>query len=729
VHPAPSLKIPDLIRALLPTRNLDEIALKEPWVQEQDQALWTSKSAWSLAAIATAKSNSLSEFTSPRSGPLNVWLPELFCDESLDPLRETGAILHFYNINEQLDPDPASLDKLSEISPPDIIIGVHFFGMPANFEHLIQHSISSGAWLIEDATHVLQRQNFQGDQGDFVLFSPHKHLALPHGALLVIRNEGPNRLLGVQNDIACRLHNLQDQFEQSYGRSNQVPTWVIKRVLNRLGIRRIGPGSPSQLGGVVEGGSVLLHPKMSEFAKRLLSRYISRMDQISELRKTTSEIWGSQISGVADMEKLGDFARKNEFTPYTAAFFGRNEKSVSEHFRLLTQLGAQPTRWPDLPPEVMVQSESYPLAHEFFTNVIHLPTHQDVRHRSLERIGSKLVKHMSGSWSARPTQQKDWEQLWLMVRHPNLIQSWQYGSSLERTRNSAVIRLVICDQSERPIALAQVVSSQRFPLLRLHLLNQGPSWLGSSDMTPVQYACMVVVIRNAISRSNCMKRFGIFICSPPITKSTALEGALKRVRFKGMKKESWASSRIDLNQESAQLAANMDGKWRNGLRKAQKSGLLVTASSNCGGDWTTVRELYVAMIATKGADMVEPALLDAIMQQPSTPSWNVQLMLAHEPQASGEKELVAAIMVVKSGQSATYLMGVSTDQGRRNNATSVLLWESMQLQKEMGTALFDLGGLSELTPEGISRFKKGLGGNPYSTGGYFWRLNRIMRAR
>ena len=729
MHPAPSLKIPDLIKALLPMRGLDEIALKEPWAHKQDQALWLSKSAWSLAAIAQAKSISPSEFASSRSGPLNVWLPEFFCDESLDPLRQTGAILHFYHINEQLDPDPVSLDKLMETSPPDIIIGVHFFGMPANFEYLIQHSISSGAWLVEDATHVLKRQIFQGDQGDFVLFSQHKHLAIPHGALLVIRNDGPNKLVDVQNDIARNLHDSQDQFQKSYGRSSQVPIWIIKRVLNRIGIRRVGAGSSVQSDGVVEERSRLLQPQMSEFAKKLLSQYVSQLDQISALRKTNSEIWSSQFSVFNDMTNLGDFARKKDFIPYTAALFSPLEAIISTKFTLLKNLGAEPTRWPDLPPEVLADPRSYPLAHKFFANVIHLPTHQDIRQRSLGRIGSKVLKHVRGAWSVKSIQQADWEQLWITARHPNVIQSWQYGSAIELTRDSTVSRLAICDHSEQPIALAQVVSSQRFRFLRLHLLNQGPTWLGPSRMTPFQYACMVAVIRNGISRNSFSKRLGILVCSPSVEQSTALENVLKRIRLKGTKWESWASSRIDLNQESTQLMANMDGKWRNGLRKAQKSGLLSTASHDRDGDWAAVREIYVAMIATKGGDLVEPTLLDAIIQQPSTESWDVQLLLAHKLQATGEKDLVAAVMVVKSGESATYLMGVSTDQGRRSNATSLLLWESMQLQKKMGTAVFDLGGLSNLTPEGIARFKVGLGGIPYSTGGYFWRLNRITRAR
>ena len=729
MHPAPSLKIPDLIRALLPMRDLDEIALKEPWADEQDQALWTSKSAWSLAAIAQAKGMSLSEFASTRAGPLNVWLPELFCNESLVPLRETGAILHFYRINEQLDPDPVSLRKLRETSPPDLIMGVHFFGMIANFENLIQHSISSGAWLVEDATHVLKRQKFQGDQGDFVLFSPHKHLAIPHGALLVIRTNGPNKLVDVQNDITRDLHDLQDQFQESYSRSNQVPTWIIKRVLNRVGIRRMGSGSSVQSDGVVDKESGFPQPLASEFAKKLLSQYVSRLDQISALRKKNSEIWGSQFSVFTDMDYLGNFARKKNFTPYTAAFFSPAEARINSQFTLLKNLGAEPTRWPDLSPEVLANPRDYPLAHKFFRNVIHLPTHQDVSHRSLGQIGSKLVKHTSGSWSARPIEQADWEKLWLTARHPNLIQSWQYGKALEISRNSAISRLVIGDQSDRPIALAQVVSRQRFLFLRSHLLNQGPTWLGSSDMTPAQYACMIAVIRNGISRDSFIKRLGILVCSPPVEQSNALDWALKRLRLKGMKRESWASSRIDLNQASTQIMANMDGKWRNGLRKAQKASLLVADSQDRGEDWAAVREIYVAMIASKGADMVDPALLDAIIQQPSTESWNVQLMLAHKSQASGENDLVAAVMVAKSGESATYLMGVSTDQGRRDNASSILLWESIQLQKEMGTALFDLGGLSDLTPEGIARFKGGLGGIPYSTGGYFWRLNRITRAR
>jgi hypothetical protein len=47
------------------------------------------------------------------------------------------------------------------------------------------------AWLIEDAVHALRPVRGIGASGDFVLYSPHKHLPIPDGAVLVVRGDGP----------------------------------------------------------------------------------------------------------------------------------------------------------------------------------------------------------------------------------------------------------------------------------------------------------------------------------------------------------------------------------------------------------------------------------------------------------------------------------------------------------------------------------------------------------
>jgi lipid II:glycine glycyltransferase (peptidoglycan interpeptide bridge formation enzyme) len=224
----------------------------------------------------------------------------------------------------------------------------------------------------------------------------------------------------------------------------------------------------------------------------------------------------------------------------------------------------------------------------------------------------------------------------------------------------------------------------------------------------------------------CARRLTVMVCAPPIESSNALELSMSKVGFRRLKRESWASARLDLSQDPESLRRNLDGKWRNGLRKAEKSSVRVTSTLDVHVDWPAVRSLFLELHGDKGTDVIDVGILDAIVAAPSSETWDVQLLIATQPSQSQRSEIAAAVLIVRSGSVATFLMGVATDEGRRTNATSLLLWNAIVLQHEMGTRWFDVGGLATSTPEGIARFKRGIGGSQYSSGGYFFRLDRLL---
>ena len=102
--------------------------------------------------------------------------------------------IKYYEIDEQFQPNLKSIKKISETVTPDIFLGVHYFGKPLVSNDLKNFCIKNKCWYIEDATHCLKRDKIIGAQGDFVLFSPYKHIAIPNGAILIVRSKGPSKL-------------------------------------------------------------------------------------------------------------------------------------------------------------------------------------------------------------------------------------------------------------------------------------------------------------------------------------------------------------------------------------------------------------------------------------------------------------------------------------------------------------------------------------------------------
>jgi len=265
--------VPALINVPLPTwSNLgaamfghtqSDIELSTPWRRTGDVGFWFSRSAWSLLAIAQWRQR-LKKQTS-----ITVWVPDFFCNASLAPLRSMGVQLQFYPLTEQMAPDFDACRTIAEESHPDLFVLVHYFGKPSLAETAAVFCRENHTWLIEDAAHVLRPIAGIGEYGDFVLYSPHKHLPVPDGAVLLVRENGPNRLM----NKASAMEAFQDVYRTLINapgfsiRPGRL--WLVKRILQRIGIRNWRrPGSPF-FQDMDTAEPPLEHPKSSSLAKRL----------------------------------------------------------------------------------------------------------------------------------------------------------------------------------------------------------------------------------------------------------------------------------------------------------------------------------------------------------------------------------------------------------------------------------------------------------------------------
>ena len=111
------------------------------------------------------------------------------------PLLEIDFInVKYFELEKNFSPKWESLKLLAEKYTPDLIIGVHYFGKPLISNELKIFCQKFNSWLIEDATHCLKKDKIIGNQGDFSLFSPYKHVPIPDGAILIVKDNGPSKL-------------------------------------------------------------------------------------------------------------------------------------------------------------------------------------------------------------------------------------------------------------------------------------------------------------------------------------------------------------------------------------------------------------------------------------------------------------------------------------------------------------------------------------------------------
>ena len=228
---SPLPKVIDLLRIIfMLTPSIAQLSFS--WRKSGEIVYWFSRTAWSLSVVAQWRQR-ISNVSS-----VTIWIPEYFCNESLAVLREMDVQLVFYPIDEYTQPSIKNFPIVTDENRPDIFLLVHYFGEPvSNTEAVVDFCSEHGAWLVEDAAHVLQPVPGVGESGDCVLFSPHKLLSIPDGAIFVVRKNGPSMFVQQPESLLLLDDIVKDLIPRQRRIDLNTLTWMFKRTLQKVGVR------------------------------------------------------------------------------------------------------------------------------------------------------------------------------------------------------------------------------------------------------------------------------------------------------------------------------------------------------------------------------------------------------------------------------------------------------------------------------------------------------------
>ena len=343
----------------------------KPWLQNDEQHFWFSRSAWSLYAIALFRIKFFGQDN------IQVWVPGFYCNASLSLLRDLGVELQFYPLLLDGKPDMDRCKLMLEQSSPDLILFVNYFGEMFDAKDLASFAKNNNAWLVEDCAHCLKPENGIGLTGDFVLYSPHKFLALPDGALLLIRSDGPSNLTKVEFDDVYNKLLLKEK--SSFLTSVK---WLIKRFIQKLGIRRMVNFISYQHDDIKTNSSWLPGPKMSTLAKSFLYLMIPELENEARNRKRNALEWKSELlSHYCLKQDVKALFRKN--TPYLAGFQVETKAQAKKIFDRLQNANVPVTTWPDLSPEVLHDMPGQNISIERRYTRFYLPVHSSVEPKKI----------------------------------------------------------------------------------------------------------------------------------------------------------------------------------------------------------------------------------------------------------------------------------------------------------------------------------------------------------
>lgn len=706
---APLPKWRHLLSAILPSFKSNQ-ELASPWCRNGDTAFWFSRSALSLTVIAQWNKQIL------QKDDVIVWVPDFFCNASLQPLREMGVQLVFYPVTNQLIPDIKSLNELSSSGSPDIFVLVHYFGQASATNLTVDFCKEQEAWLVEDAAHVLEPILGVGEVGDCVLYSPHKHLPIPDGAVLVVRKDGPAQL----SKFDKGMNTLRDLYatvtRTSRIQNYLVKLWLFKRILQKLGVRSKIPKVKFRAEAILDSPQIRGYG-MSSLAKRLLHHLKPNIDEIASLREKHALRWSDSLSVWNDVGTK--FIQcENNHTPYLACFTAANENEAESMYNQFQDWNIPILTWPDLPPEVLKNAEAHEVALKLRHTRLYLPVHQSLKQNKILTYGKYMIEMSTKKWQMKEITFDEWEEHWHRCTMTNLLQSWEYGAAKEEAEGWKAKRFLISNEDNDPIALVQVLVKGLPIVGGVARINRGPliiKTISGENELPIKFAALATLLREGRRQ-----RWWMIQIAPELSNSDMVNKNLLSLGLRPQLGVAWASGLIDLNLSEEELIGNLNRRWKRALRKVSESGVTVKYEEITGLRLEELLGSYTDLQQRNDFTGINTSLIEVLSKLKSS-DWACNLYVASRVNEDSETEELGYRLCIHHGNTVTDFVVSTNEKGRKTEANTALYWHAILHAKNIGCDWFDIGGLSEVsTPKGIADFKKGLNSAPYELAGE-WR--------
>ncbi len=697
-----------------------DVSLARLWCREGEIAGWLSRSTWSLALIVEWRMKKATKEV------VRIWLPDYFCNSALQALRNTGVELVFYPVSCDLTPDEEACRHIARECPPDVFLLVHYFGMPSETTFVRDFCARHHAWMVEDATHALRPMEGIGTVGDFVLYSPHKSLPMPDGAVLVVRPNGPAKFgvrgiaeFGLPMDWPSQLKCLESKLgDLVRGSRTHVLYWTCKRIMQQIGIhswRRRREAFAEPVNVRATSRPSLIPAKRSAFSMRLLAGFCSTLGDAAGQRRRHQMLWDELLrderkSGVSTV--AAPFRERvicRSWTPYLASY------AVDPTLGQMTldnwiQLGYPVTTWPDLPPEVKSAHSCHVNAIYLRNTRLYLAVHQSLRLTGIY----KGTKDSAVAVNAQPVRlvwngatETQWHEWLVQVGKSNLLQSWAYGEAKSETSGWSIRRGVFFKGNE-PIAMVQVLQKKIAGVVVTSRINRGPLYLRRLDEDEQEEVLKI------IGRFGDILRGRLLSIAPELVMSGPHLSFLLRRNWKQFSPKAWESAWVDLGLELKDLRSGLEAKWRNMLSFSEKTGLHCEIGTDDHlYDWMILR--YKELIREQNFTGIPVDTLNSLRRHSAKYSSLIIIRGIHDDVA------VAGIGIALHGCSATYLIGWNGLAGRKMKANQFIIWQSIIYLKQLGIKWFDLGGIDTQNTPGIAAFKGGLRGSHYELVGEYWK--------
>lgn len=321
--------------------------------------------------------------------------PAYHCRTMLDAAISLGGELMLYELDEQLAPKLASLERLVKEArtPVRAMLLTHYFGFAQNVAPLESFCNVHGIALIEDCSHALFNLHGAerlGQHGRYTIASPYKLLPCEEGGLLIpgpgaAMPDRPNRPAGLRTDISLLATMLQRKRAHQRTKTLVADVSLLGQqigVQSAAGIERGAESTASQAGTssmYLKGEEGLAG---SWIARRLMS--LCNLDIAAERRRANYRRWAALTQSLHHCRPLFPVL-PDDCVPY---MFPLLIDHPENHFYMLKRLGMPIWRWDEM------AVSGCPTAARFRQHLLHLPCHQALTEAELTWMHTAVAEVM-----------------------------------------------------------------------------------------------------------------------------------------------------------------------------------------------------------------------------------------------------------------------------------------------------------------------------------------------
>lgn len=299
------------------------------------------------------------------------------------------------------------------------------------------------------------------------------------------------------------------------------------------------------------------------------------------------------------------------------------------------------------------------------------------------------------------TDKAAWQSLYQQLAPDSFLQSYEWGEF----QSDTIFRLGAFDEQNKLIAAALVIKirARRGTYL---LCPHGPL-IQPNEQTVLADLLDAIIDLAKRERVDFIRIAPLLPDAPDYRPQFSLR-EFKQAPIHVHPELSWI---LDLEPDEAKLLADMRKTTRYCIRKAEKDGVVVRASTS-PSDLELFWQLYKD---TADRQQFTPFSKSYLVRELAV--FGVQDMVRIFL-AEYKSQPIAAAMIIYTPHEAFYHQGASASLANKLNAAYLLQWEAIKLAKQRGCRKYNFWGISPVNQPnhpwaGLSLFKQGFGGAPY----------------